>query len=1161
MRSTCKCIYIFLYTFCFVGIIYSQNINIQQSNKSFGIKQNTDDILSFISNTGLVTKSGDVKTKAGNFSEIFIEGYGSSNIIGEPKLPVLKKIIEIPLCDEFNIEIIDYSIKEYNLKYLGITNPIMPAQPPASKGDDISKRKFEFKKEVYNKNEFIKYDLVKIVPLGIMRGMRIARLEISPVIYNPVKNIIRVYNDIEVKITFVNPDASKTNELRKSSYSPFFESTFKQFANNKDFPVSEVNFSRYPIKYVIVADPMFQSVLQPFVQWKTKKGFTVVEAYTNNPLVGTDTTSIKNYLKGLYEAGTVINPAPTFVLFVGDVAQIPAFSGKAGEHATDLYYCEYTGDDFPEVFYGRFSANDTNELKPQINKTLEYEQYLMSNPDFLGDAVLIAGVDATFAPSYCNGQINYANSAYVNPSNNLTPYVYLYPNSADSAAKIIQRTDSGACIINYTGHGGIDKWVNPAFTNSDVNNLTNAGRYPLMIGNCCLSNKFDEPLCFGEALMRADNKGAIGYIGASNNSYWDEDYYFSVGYRAIIDTNPVFSPSEMGFYDRLFHTHSEPFGEWFVTQGQIINAGNLAVTQSGSDAIKYYWEIYHLMGDPSLMPYLSVPSNLTVSYKANIIKGENYFTVTTEPYAYAALSMNNILYGAALADLSGTANIFINPVFPSTGTANVIVTKQNRKPYIGTVNVVDATGPFVVYNNKQIHDITGNNNNKADYGENINLDVTLKNVGISQANGVTAILSTSDNYFTITDSTHSWGNIATGDTSKQNNAFVFDIASNIPDQHVANFLVKSKDNDTSKWNSNFIICVNSPKLAIPGFYVDDVSTGNGNHRLEAGENAKIVMISGNQGHADSYNTSGVLSSLSSYVNITNSTVNLDTLKTSNQENAIFDITVNSATPAGTYIDFSYVLSSYLQSKTFNFLLPVGLADEDFETANFKKFNWDTSVTSVQWIINDTLPYEGLYCARSGAIGNNEYTELSIQLDVCSDDSISFYEKTSTETNYDLLTFYIDNSEIGNWSGDSAWKRVCYPVSAGRHNFIWTYSKDVLVAEGKDCAWLDFIIFPPFYINLQNVKEINENEKSFFTAYPNPFRNNITISYTLNSESSVKIELFDIMGNKIKTIVDKAKENSGKYDIIFNGYGLSNGIYYCVLKTDNEIKTSKIVLSK
>ena len=52
--------------------------------------------------------------------------------------------------------------------------------------------------------------------------------------------------------------------------------------------------------------------------------------------------------------------------------------------------------------------------------------------------------------------------------------------------------------------------------------------------------------------------------------------------------------------------------DWFFTSGQMIHSGNLAVTQGFGGSEQYYWEIYHLMGDPSLMPYLGVPTTLNV---------------------------------------------------------------------------------------------------------------------------------------------------------------------------------------------------------------------------------------------------------------------------------------------------------------------------------------------------------------------------------------------------------------------------------------------------------------------------------------------------------------------------------------------------------------------
>ena len=70
--------------------------------------------------------------------------------------------------------------------------------------------------------------------------------------------------------------------------------------------------------------------------------------YTDDANVGGSTSSIKSYLQGLYDNATAEAPAPTYVLFVGDIAQIPAFSLSSydGPHSSDLSYCCWTGNDY-----------------------------------------------------------------------------------------------------------------------------------------------------------------------------------------------------------------------------------------------------------------------------------------------------------------------------------------------------------------------------------------------------------------------------------------------------------------------------------------------------------------------------------------------------------------------------------------------------------------------------------------------------------------------------------------------------------------------------------------------------------------------------------------------------------------------------------------------
>ncbi|HRS54781.1 MAG TPA: C25 family cysteine peptidase, partial [Bacteroidales bacterium] len=470
---------------------------------------------------------------------------------------------------------IDYNLNENNILF-----PIYPVQPPIPKSN-TKKSPFIINQYTYSKDDFYSPPLVNVENIGFMRGIRLARLAICPFAYNPVKKILRIYYEITATLNFDNANIPATKELKKLNSTPYFNNSNNNIFNFKPLLSTKDYITKPPIKYVIVSPITYQAVLQPFIEWKTKKGFIVIEAYTNNPQVGNTTTSIKNYLKNLYNAGTPSDPPPSFVLFVGDVDQIPSFNGTTGSHVTDLYYCEYTNDFLPEVYYGRFSCSNTTELQTQINKTIEYEQYLMPDDSFLNEVVMIAGADASMSPTYANGQINYGVSTYFNASNGLTSNTYLYPNPPNTSSQIKQNVSNGCAFVNYTAHGSSNGWADPSFTVADISNLQNSGKYPLMVGNACLTNKFDEPVCFGEALLRANNKGALGYIGASDYTYWDEDYYWSVGAKNIT-ASPTYDPNALGAYDRTFHTHGEAYDEWYVTQGQMIFAGNLAVTEISS---------------------------------------------------------------------------------------------------------------------------------------------------------------------------------------------------------------------------------------------------------------------------------------------------------------------------------------------------------------------------------------------------------------------------------------------------------------------------------------------------------------------------------------------------------------------------------------------------
>ena len=1082
--------------------IYAKDISLSKENNRFAVTEKSENSFKIINQLNLIN-TNKIKTEDGEFVKLTVPYYSSNSEIGSPELPSLKKLISVPNDAEINIEIIHKESKKVKLSEFGINQYILPRQPSISKGSTADEIVFHINNKIYKEDRFFQDNIVSTELLGKMREVQLARIIISPFSYNPLKQELEIITSLEIKVSFTN--ASEENN--QMFYSAEFEHLYKKCINYLP-PSPEDIITTYPVKYVIISDPLFQTPLQPLIEWKTKKGFHVVESYTNDPNVGTTTASIKSYVQGLYDNATVNDPAPTYLLLVGDVSQIPSFSGNSGSHISDLYYCEFDGggDFYPEMYYGRFSANTVDEVEHQVEKTLTHEKYLFSDPNFLDDIVLVAGVDANYAPTYGNGQINYATDNYFNIAHNLTIHNYLYGSGtpitsdmAQASASIISNVSEGTGLANYTAHCGSNGWGDPSFNTGDVASLQNYDEYGLVISNCCLPNKFDEPVCFGEALLRADNKGALGHIGASNNTYWDEDYWWSVGNTSNISANPTYSGTGLGAYDCWMHENGEHQNDWFITQAQILHAGNLAVTEAGG-AEQYYWEIYHLMGDPSLMPYVGIPTSLNVSHNAILPTGASSFVVNSEENSYVALSMNGILLDAQLCDASGVVNLNFSPI-SNVGNIDIVVTKQFKQPYISTIQATSPNGPYVNVTNNFITDINGNNNSLADYSETVNLDVDLFNLGGGSSQNLNLVLSSTDQYITIIDSLETVSSINSNQTITTTNAFIFQIADLVPDQHVAIFQLNISDNQGNIWNSNINVTLNSPILNHISFTVNDLILGNGNGKLDAGENLELIVEVNNTGHADAYNLTANLSSLSSYITFNSSSASLPHLNTSQSQIVAFNITVDNNTPVGTNIVFPFNINDQIYSYQTDFSEFAGEINEDYESGDFSNYSWLQG--TFPWVVDANQIYEGSYSSRSAFnLPDGEESELSIYVNVLSPGDISFYKFVSSEFNFDFLKFKINGTKVGEWSGeDSVWSFVSFPVNnTGTHTFKWEYDKDGSWSDGDDCAWIDYIVFPPIYVN-QTI--INDNDFRM-NIYPNPSLGIFNLSFNDNKKHNIEI---------------------------------------------------------
>lgn len=79
-------------------------------------------------------------------------------------------------------------------------------------------------------------------------------------------------------------------------------------------------------------------------------------------------------------------------------------------------------------------------------------------------------------------------------------------------------------------------------------------------------------------------------------------------------------------------------------------------------------------------------------------------------------------------------------------------------------------------------------------------------------------------------------------------------------------------------------------------------------------------------------------------------------------------------------------------------------------------------------------------------------------------------------------------------------------------------------------------------------------------YPNPFNPTTTLSFMISKRSFVNVEVYDILGRKVATLVNEEK-SPGTYSVQFNGSGLASGIYFYRLRTETSVSTKKMMLMK
>ncbi len=149
-----------------------------------------------------------------------------------------------------------------------------------------------------------------------------------------------------------------------------------------------------------------------------------------------------------------------------------------------------------------------------------------------------------------------------------------------------------------------------------------------------------------------------------------------------------------------------------------------------------------------------------------------------------------------------------------------------------------------------------------------------------------------------------------------------------------------------------------------------------------------------------------------------------------------------------------------------------------------------------------------------------------------------------------IDFYADHNGNGIYDAppaDHSW-RLSFNSSTGdiikdfTHNTIFT-----------DIKWPN-----PSAVNEIEFAGLNDYE--LHQNYPNPFNPSTKIRFSIPSNEFLTLKVYNVLGSEIVTLIDN-KLNAGSYEVDFNANGLTSGVYFYTLSTNNFTNTRKMILTK
>ena len=1019
----------------------------------------------------------------------------------------------------------------------------------------------------------------------ILRDLRGMVVDANVFQYLAGEQTLRVYRRMVIEIAAVGADdvnvLDRKHPLAKMDrqFARLYADHFVNFEQQAKYvPVLEDG------GLLIIAYDAFRPYVEPLLEWKLQKG--IPTQLVNLSTIGATSTAIQNYIRDQYYAWD-----PAYVLLVGDAAQVPTISYGGG---SDPSYSLIVGsDNYPDLFIGRFSAETVAQVETQVERTIAYERDTPASQTWPQYGMGVASNQGV-------GDDNeYDNEHMDNIRADLLPYGYIavdqiYDPTA-TAAMVSNALNAGRGIANYCGHGSTQAWTTTGFSNTHIAALTNDLRLPFICSVACLNGNFVTNTCFAEAWLRAEHNGvptgAIATYMSTISQSWD----------------PPMSMQDEGIDLMCADEMRTIGGLWF-------NGSCLMMDEYGSSGVNEFkcWTIF---GDPSLAVRTKTAQPLTVNHSGVLLIGMTAYDVEAlaEPGALCALYADGILYGSALAGLDGRATIVLDPAPAEPMALTLTVTAYNRVTHNGLVEVIPPSGPYLLVGDTVLRD--GNGDGVVNAGETVEVDLQLRNVGITTATGVSAQLSVASEFVILAPDTRAFADIPAGGEAWSMGSYVLTISPDCPDQLLLAIavLVTAEESGTRlTWEDQLAFTVHAPLISAEAG-VDDSQGGNGNGRLDPGESASIVVTLSNDGH---YPLTGITASLVSHhpdVTITADAATLAALAfpaTGNLEPA-FALTLDGDFAQPTLGLYLYLDAANGFHRILDLQLSVGGQLEAFEQG---PAGWTHLVAGGSFVDQWHLSVErnhttgGGQSWKCGDSGTGSYAHLlnaalvSPAMELNGDSELRFWMWIESETSpaypgraYDggIVEMSLNGgaftqvTPVGGYThtiragsnpgpfpadtpvfaGQMDWQEKVVELDGVTGSAVFRFRVGSDGAVAMEGWHIDDVELWTGASPMDTHEEVPLGPAALALSQstPNPFHASARIAFGLPRAGQVRLQLFDASGRLVRTLLD-GEVPAGFQSVVWDGrtsagQPAASGIYFYRLSTPEGTLQHSLVLSR